>query len=214
MASAAAVVGSAVISSRASSKATSAQTAAAATGQQLSQQQFEETQRLLQQRFETVQQGLDPFIQGGQPAFQQQQALSGALGPEAQAAAFQQFQESPGTQFLREQGLRLVDTGAAATGGLGGGQRLRELTQFSQGLALQNLDRQFGQLGAVSGAGLQAAQALGGVSGQAGATQANLASQSSALQAGLLGQAGAAQAAGALSQAQIFSQGIQQLSAL
>lgn len=105
-----------------------------------------------------------PFIEGGQPAFQQQQALSGALGPEAQAEAFTGFQEDPGTEFLREQGLRLVNTGAAVSGNVGGGERLRELTKFSQGLALQDLSNRFNRLGAVTGTGLTAAQALGGVS--------------------------------------------------
>jgi hypothetical protein len=107
--------------------------------------------------------------QGG--SFQIQQALSGALGPEAQGLAFEQFQESPGVEFLRNQGLRLIESGAGATGGLGGGDRLRALTEFSQGLALQDLSNQFNRLGAVTGTGLTAAQALGGVSGQAAAGQ-------------------------------------------
>lgn len=160
----------------------------------------ERGEALTERRFEAVRGGLQPFISGGLPAFEQQQALSGALGPEAQAAAFQAFQEDPGTQFLREQGLRLIGTGAATTGGLGGGERLRELTRFSQGLALQDLGARFNRLGAVSGAGLQAAQALGGVSGQA-----------TALQTGFSGQAGAAQALGILGSQQATSQGIQQL---
>jgi len=100
-------------------------------------------------------------------SFAQQQALSGALGPEAQAEAFANFQEDPGTQFLREQGLRLIESGAGVTGGLGGGDRLRELTKFSQGLALQNLGSRFNQLGAVTGTGLTAAQSLAGASGVA-----------------------------------------------
>ncbi len=143
-----------------------------------------------------------PFIQGGAPAFEQQQALSGALGPEAQAEAFANFQEDPGTEFLREQGLRLIESGAGATGGLGGGDRLRELTKFSQGLALQNLGSRFNQLGAVPGTGLTAAQALGGVSGGAAS------GISQALQA-----AGAGKAAGITGQAAGLRGGIQQLAA-
>jgi hypothetical protein len=141
-----------------------------------------------------------PFIQGGTPAFEQQQALSGALGPEAQAEAFANFQEDPGTEFLREQGLRLIESGAGATGGLGGGDRLRELTKFSQGLALQNLGSRFNQLGAVTGTGLTAAQALGGVSGGAAS------GISQALQA-----AGAGKAAGITGSAAGLRGGIQQV---
>jgi hypothetical protein len=139
-------------------------------------------------------------LTGTQRAFGLQQAFSGALGPEAQGQAFQQFQESPGTQFLREQGLRGIEAGAGARGGLGGGERLRELTRFSQGLALQDFGSQFNRLGAVTGTGLSAAQALGGVSGT-----------SSAAQAGLLGRAAGAGALGTLGAQQAQSQGIQQL---
>lgn len=116
--------------------------------------------------------GLQPFIDPGQQAAQQQAALSGALGPEAQQQAFTDFQEDPGTEFLREQGLRLVGSGAAATGGAGGGERLRELTRFSQGLALQDLSNRFGRLGDVTGTGLQAAGQLGTLRGQSAAGQA------------------------------------------
>ena len=92
---------------------------------------------------------------------------------------------------MREQGLRGIESQAAVTGGLGGGQRLRELTRFSQGLALQDFGNQFNRLGAVTGTGLTAAGALGGVSGTAAA------GQSQALQA-----AGAAKAGGLLGQAE------------
>lgn len=155
---------------------------------------------LSRERFGEVREGLQPFITGGQSAFEQQQALSGALGPEAQATAFQQFQDSPGTGFLREQGLRLIDTGAAARGGLGGGERLRELTRFSQGLALQDLGGTFNRLGVVSGAGLTAAQAFGSFSGQA-----------SGLEAGLLGDIGTARAESILGGQKIESQGLGRL---
>jgi hypothetical protein len=116
--------------------------------------------------FEDTKAGLQPFVEGGQESFQKQQALSGALGPEAQAQAFADFQEDPGTAFAREQGLRLVNSKAGATG-QGGGERLRELTKFSQGLALQDLSNRFNRLGAVTGTGLTAAQAIGGIGSNA-----------------------------------------------
>lgn len=119
-----------------------------------------------ERQFDIGQERLEPFFQEAVPAFQRQAALSGARGSEEQAQAFQQFQESPGTQFLREQGLRLIDTGAAATGGLGGGQRLRELTKFSQGLAEQDLSNQFNRLGIVSGRGQTAATQQAGLGQQ------------------------------------------------
>lgn len=155
---------------------------------------------IIREQFEDVKARLDPFIEPGAPALQQQAALSGALGPDAQREAFAAFQESPGVQFLREQGLRGINTGEAATGGLGGGERLRELTRFSQGLALQDFNAQFNRLGAVTGTGLTAAGNLGGVSGVAAA------GQSQALQA-----AGAAKAGGIVGQAAGRREGIAQV---
>lgn len=183
---AAAVVVGAIISSKGSKSAAATTARAATEAADIQRRQFVETKEQLQ-----------PFIEPGLKAQQLQAALSGALGTEAQAAAFQSFQESPGTQFLREQGLRLVNTGAAATGGLGGGERLRELTRFSQGLALQDFQNQFNRLGAVTGTGLSAAQAIGGVGTAAAVGQAQ------SLQA-----AGAASAAGTLGSSQAIASGI------
>jgi hypothetical protein len=102
--------------------------------------EFREASRGLLAEFETE----DPSA-----ALNQLRGISGALGPEAQADAFEAFQDSPGVDFLRERGLRGVDRRAAAGGGLGTGRRLEALTQFSQGLALQDLQRQLGVLGGV-----------------------------------------------------------------
>lgn len=149
-----------------------------------------ESAAVTRELFGETKEQLLPFIEGGGPAFEQQQALSGALGPEAQAAAFEGFQEDPGTDFLREQGLRLVNTSAGVTGNLGGGERLRELTKFSQGLALQDLSNRFNRLGAVTGTGLTAAQALGGVSsGAAGGISQAIQSAGAGKAAGITGQA-------------------------
>jgi hypothetical protein len=135
-----------------------------------------------------------PFQQGGTTAFNQQLALSGALG---QDAFNQARQESPYEQFLFEQGMRGNLAGAAATGGLGGGNVQRELTRFGQGLASQGLQQQIGNLSQLSGMGMQGAQALSGLAtGRAGAlgditlnTAGNIAGQRGAM-AGYEGQAG------------------------
>ena len=108
-----------------------------------------------------------PYQQGGTAAFNQQLALSGALGRDAFNAA---RQESPYEQFLFEQGMRGNLAGAAATGGLGGGNVQRELTRFGQGLASQGLQQQIGNLNTLSGMGMQGSQALSGLAtGRAGA---------------------------------------------
>jgi len=195
MATAAAIVGgiSAVGSffgareqASASTEAANLQAQAAQRGQDLSAQQFAQTQERL-----------DPFISGASGAFERQQALSGALGPEAQQQAFSQFQESPNVAFLREQGLRGIDTQASARGQLGSGSREKARIGFSQGLALQDFNNQFNRLGAVTGTGLGAAQSLAGFG-----------SQSAGQQAQLIGQAGAAQAQGAIGRGQAFQSGL------
>lgn len=108
-----------------------------------------------------------PFQQGGEQAFQQQLALSGALGQDAFNAA---RQESPYEKFLFEQGMRGNLAGAAATGGLGGGNVQKELQRFGQGLASQGLQQQIGNLNTLSGMGMQGAQGLSGLAtGRAGA---------------------------------------------
>jgi hypothetical protein len=139
-----------------------------------------------------------PFQQGGTTAFNQQLALSGALGRDAFNAA---RQESPYEQFLFEQGMRGNLAGAAATGGLGGGNVQRELTRFGQGLASQGLQQQIGNLNQLSGMGMQGSQALSGLAtGRAGAlgditlnTAGNIAGQRGTM-AGYEGQAGTGRA--------------------
>ncbi len=153
-------------------------------GAALTAEQFEETKGLAL-----------PFAKPGAPALRQQAALAGVFGPGRQAGAFQRFQEDPGTQFLREQGLRLIDTGAAATGGLGGGERLRELTRFSQGLALQDLSARFGRLGQVAGTGLSAVDVIARAGGAAAGQQIGaLETGAAGLAEGLVGQAAGARA--------------------
>lgn len=104
---------------------------------------------------------LDPFAQGGTRAFEQQQALSGALGPEAQQAAMDAFIASPGQEFQRQQGEQSISRQAATTGGLGGGAQLADLQAFGTGLAQQDFQNQFNRLGQLSQQGQQAATALG-----------------------------------------------------
>lgn len=163
---------------------------------------------LTAERLAQTEQEFQPFLnQQAGPSLQAQQALSGALGPDAQAEAFANFQEDPGTQFLREQGLRLVDSGAAATGGIGGGERLRELTKFSQGLALQDLSNRFNRLGATAGGEEAVIARQQQAAGTLGGLRAGLSQQ----QAGLITGAGAGKAASITGSAAGLRGGLTQL---
>lgn len=117
---------------------------------------------------------LEDLQAGAVGAQQQQAALSGALGPEAQARAIAAFQESPQQAFLREQGERAITRNASALGGLGGGRVREELARFGTGLAAQDFANQFSRLGDVANRGLSAA-----------GTAANLGQNQAALQTGI-----------------------------
>lgn len=117
---------------------------------------------------------LDPYMQQGGQANQLQAALSGALGPEAQQQAFANYQQSPGVQFAQKEAERALTRNAAATGGLGGGNVLRDLTQLAAGTFMQDYNNQFGQIGQVADRGLSSATTGAGLQGQQGQVQAGL----------------------------------------
>jgi hypothetical protein len=122
---------------------------------------------------------LSGFAGAGQAAQYMQAALSGALGPQAQAQAYQQYSASPGQAYLQEQGEQAITRNAAATGGLQGGNVLKELQRQGVGLAAQDFGANFERLGSLSQQGLQASGQIGQLRGaQAG------------LESGLIGQTG------------------------
>ncbi len=130
-------------------------------------------------------QSLDGYAQPGMQAQQSQAALSGAMGNEAQAQAYQNFQSSPGQQWLQEQAERGLTRSAAAIGGLGGGNVRQALQRQSMGLAQQDFQNSFNRMGNVADRGLQAAGQQTNLRGVA----ANAATAAGGQYAGLHGQA-------------------------
>jgi hypothetical protein len=143
-------------------------------GARLGLQNLGDTQSQVQNIFGRGGQNLQPFQQQGSQAYDLQASLSGAMGPEAQAQAYQQFQRSPGQQFLQQEGERALLRNAAAIGGLGGGNVRRSLLEYGQGLAQQDFANQFDRLGQLSSAGLNAASTGAQLQGQQAGIQANL----------------------------------------
>jgi len=184
---------------------TAGATAAAGQASQQQVQSLREQQAFLERQAEIGRGAFAPFQAAGgtSQAFQLQQAFAGALGPEAQEQAFAQFQEDPGTQFLRQRGIDIIGKRASATGGLGGGNRLRALSEFNQGLALQNLGNRFNQLGAITGTQLAAAGGFANV----GTALAPVTGQA-------IGQQGIAQAAGTIGAQQAQLSGLAGLTRL
>jgi hypothetical protein len=113
---------------------------------------------------------LDPYNQGGQKAFAMQQDFSGANGADAQKAAYDNFQNSPGQQYLREQSEKALLRSAASTGGVGGSALKAALQKNAIGLASQDYQNQFNNLGSLTGVGLGAA---GGLVNSGNATSQN-----------------------------------------
>lgn len=149
-----------------------------------------------QRQLDITQAQVDPFRQAGLSALEQQQALLGLSGPEAQQAAMQTFQESPGQAFLRERGEQALLRNQAAIGGLGGGEVRSALQQQGIGFAQQDLQNQLAQLSAISGRGLTATTNLGSLRAGTASNVGNLLTYGGEAQAGGILGAGAAQARG------------------
>lgn len=117
----------------------------------------------------------DPYSQAGQGALEREAALSGAMGPEAQAQAFASYSESPGQAYAREQQEKALIRNEAALGGLGGGNVRTALQEQASGIASQNYQRDLENLRSLAGRGQQAAGAQAGIGMQAGQDLAQLA---------------------------------------
>jgi hypothetical protein len=134
-----------------------------------------------QQRFEQQRADLTPYRTAGLAPLQAQTDLLGLNGPDAAAAAMQNYQTSPGYQWQLGQGLRAVDAGAAAAGMLRSGATLKAEQTFGQGLANTDFGQYYNRLmglttlgeNAAAG-GASTANAAGAAAQQAGTTQASI----------------------------------------
>ena len=193
-----AITASVVVGAIGASQASKAAKSAAGAQQAASAGAIGEQRR----QFDLAQEQAEPFRQAGLGALEQQQALLGLSGTEAQQQAFQAFQESPGQAFLRERGEQSLLRSSAAIGGLGGGQVRSALQQQGIGFAQQDLQNQLARLGTIAGQG----QAVTSNIAQLGAgTAANV---GNLLQAG-----GQAQASGILGAQQARGQFTSQIGA-
>jgi hypothetical protein len=149
-----AVVGGALISAvggyysqkSASEEASGAQRSASEAAIAEQRRQQAESERLLA-----------PYMQAGQAALGQQQALLGLGGADAQRAAIAQIEQGPQFQAMVEQGETAILQNASATGGLRGGNTQAALAQFRPQMLSQLIQQQMAQLGGLSGAGQQGA---------------------------------------------------------
>lgn len=172
-----------IMQSNAASDAAGAQTAAAEAG-------IAEQRR----QFDLVQQLLKPYVEAGTPALQQQQALIGLQGPQAQQEAISALEQGAGFQAQVRQGEEALLQRASATGGLRGGNIQAALAQFRPQMLQREIETQYGRLGGLTSLGQQSAAGVGTAGLQTGARVA-----------GLYGDVGAAQAGKELAQGQAFA---------
>ena len=112
---------------------------------------------LQRSQYEQIQKMLLPFVQGGTTAFQSQQALSGALGADAQKAEMLKIEQSPQFTDAIQQGEQGILANASATGGLRGGNTQAALAQFRPRILNEMVNQKFGQYGQIASAGQNAA---------------------------------------------------------
>jgi hypothetical protein len=161
---AAAIVGSAVVggvvSSRSASKAAKAQQEA--SGASIDEQRAQ---------FAAMQRTLKPYVDAGtpalrqiasyadvaQPALNEQQALLGMFGAEAQQQAINKIEQSPLYLEQVRQGENAILQQASATGGLRGGNIQAALAQFRPAVLSQMIEDKYTKLGGMTDFGGSAA---------------------------------------------------------
>jgi hypothetical protein len=191
----------------AAESAASAQSGAAQAGIEEQRRQFDKVQELLKpysMAGEKALGGLAPFAAAGAPALEEQQALLGLRGPEAERAAIERIRGGETFQALAGQGEEALLQRASATGGLRGGNIQGALAQFRPALLSSLIDQQYGRLGGMTALGQTTTQNLASL-GQASAAGTGAAAQSTGANvANLLGQQGAALAGAEIAQGKAF----------
>jgi hypothetical protein len=160
---------------------------------------------------DTAQGQFQPFTVGGTEAADLEAALSGALGPEAQQAALDAQVESPFSQFIRRSGERSINQGAAVTGGLGGGERLKALTQFGQDIGTSTIQNQLENLRSVRRQGTQASSNIADLISRAGGVRGSGVASEASIRGGGVASAAGAEAQGQLGAAEQFQAGTEGL---
>ncbi len=130
--------------------------------------------RGLEEGTEAGVEALNPYAEGGVSAQQQAAALSGALGPEAEAQARAAQSESPYQQYLRDQAEKTILQNASATGGLGGGNVQKALQDRSMALSGQFEQQRMENLMGLGAQGLTATGQQASLYGQQGAGAADI----------------------------------------
>lgn len=117
---------------------------------------------------------IQPYMQGGQGAYNLYNDFMGVNGRPAQSNAMSSYQSSPYMSYLQQQGQRAVDRRANAGGGYYSGNALSEASRVNQGIASQDYNQYLAQLAQLGQQGQQMSQFGGNLDWQHGSALANL----------------------------------------
>lgn len=201
------LIGGSIISSNAAGDAADTQAAAAGQGIDETRRQFDELKKILApyvQAGTEAMGGLAPYVDAGKPALEQQLALLGLRGEEAQKAAIRAIEGGSLYKEIAKQGEDALLQNASATGGLRGGNIQAALAQFRPQLLSEAINTQYGRLGGMTALGQQTGLNIAQLGQASAAGQASAGMQTAANISSLLGKAGEAEAAGTLAQAKIW----------
>jgi len=135
------------------------------SSKQSSQDSSQQTSSTVNQAYPFLQSSLGGQVSNvgaGSSAISNLLGLNGAAG---QTSAFDNFRNSSGYNFVKDEGIKGITGSNAARGLLGSGSALKGIAQYSSGLASNFLNSYLANLTGLSNTGLQAGQVLAGAGG-------------------------------------------------
>lgn len=135
-------------------------------------------------QFDILTELLRPYVEAGQPALQQQQALIGLRGAPEQQQAISALEQSPLFQASVRQGEEALLQQASATGGLRGGNIQAALAQFRPQMLESQIAQQYSRLGGLTALGQQSAAGQGAAGMESAGAIGDLLAQRGAALAG------------------------------
>jgi len=135
-------------------------------------------------QFDKLVELMAPYIQAGTGALDQQQALIGLGGPEAERAAIERITGGETFKALTAQGEEALLQKASATGGLRGGNIQAALSRFRPSLLNSLIEQQYGRLGGLTQLGQSSATGQAGSGLTSASNISNLLANKAAATAG------------------------------
>jgi hypothetical protein len=168
-----AIIGSAILGASASNRASKSQAGAADRAATLQKDVADQRVELEREQFNRQLELQAPFREAGLNALNKLAPLASEYTP----FGMSQFQQDPGYAFRLSEGMKTLERGAAARGGLLSGATMKGLQRYGQDMASQEYQNAFNRYGIERERRLNPLQSLAGV-GQTSAQQVGAAGQS------------------------------------